>query len=133
MKILIQQISTSLFWNNGEWVADREDAEAFAHSFDAVQYCVEREMRDVYIVLSFGHSRFDVVLHPFGPMGHEPTSRELLEQSQRLKARSKAVKERSKQNLIEMRAFLAALHQTVAAMKERKKRVPFRQRPSDWR
>jgi hypothetical protein len=60
----------------------------------------------------------NVVLHPFGEMGHEPTSHELVEESRRLKAASKEMSERAK-------ALLADALQSIAAIKERKKSRPF--------
>lgn len=103
MKVLVRQISTGLYWNSKTGWVQAQDAEAFANSSDAIQHCTSRDMRDVHVILRFGDPRYDLALHPFGEAGHEPSSKELIEQS---------------------RDLLAATHQTIAEAKERKKRRP---------
>jgi hypothetical protein len=78
-------------------------------------------MRDVHVILNFDDAKYDIVLHPFGEAGHEATSRELIAQSRELKEKSKGITERAK-------ALLAGAHQTIAALKERKKQGPFKRK-----
>ena len=118
MKVLVRQISTELYWNSKtRWVQEQE-AEAFADSGQAILFCVQRDMRDVHVVLRFGDPGMDVVLHPFGEGGQEPTSQELVQQSQNLKAKRKTIADGT-------RALLATVLQAIAQVKERKKQIPF--------
>jgi hypothetical protein len=98
-----------------------EEAEAFANSGVAILECINRQMRDVHVILSFDDSKYDVVLHPFGEAGYEPTSRELVERSRELKEKSAEMSRR-------MKALLAGAHQTIAALKERKKQQAFKRK-----
>ena len=114
----MRRISTGLYWNGKTGWGQAQDAEIFADSGKAILFCIEEDMRDVHVVLDFDDPKYDVVLHPFGEMGHEPTSHELVEESRRLKAASKEMSERAK-------ALLADALQSIAAIKERKKSRPF--------
>ena len=115
MKILVRQISSGLYWNGETRWGQEQEAQVFADSGEAILFCIKREMRDVHVVLSFGDPSLDVVLHPFGERGHEATSKELVEQSQTLGLKNKTMTARAK-------ALLAGMLQSVAAMKERKKK-----------
>jgi hypothetical protein len=118
VKVLVRRISTGLYWNSKNGWVHAQEAEVFADSGKAILHCVEKEMRDVHVILDFDDPKYDVVLHPFGETGHELTSRELVEESRRLKVTSKEMSERAK-------ALLAGALQSIAAMKEGKKKRPF--------
>jgi len=75
-------------------------------------------MRDTRVVLSFGDSTLDILLHPFGERGYEATSQELI-------AQSLTTKEKSRSLIQAVKAALAGVLQTVAAMKERRKQMKF--------
>ena len=82
-------------------------------------------MRDVHVVLSFDDPSYDVVLHPFGEKGNELTTGELIDRGEQLKKQSDTVTAVSRQNVQETKDLLAGAEQSVAAMKERKKQIPF--------
>lgn len=73
MRILIQQVGTGLFLKAcGQWVQDKSQAQAFDTSNHAVEFCQERGLQQVQILLSFSDSRYDLVLDPFkATMGHD--------------------------------------------------------------
>jgi hypothetical protein len=121
VKVLVRRISTGLYWNSNLGWVQAEEAEAFANSGVAIMECVNRRMRDVYVILSFDDSKYDIVLHPFGETGHGPTSRELIEQSHELKEKSKGISQRVK-------VLLAGAHQTIAALKELRKQRTFKRK-----
>ncbi len=108
-----------------------QDAEVFHDSGTALLYCIKNEMRDVHVILSFGDPRYDVVLHPFGEKGNEPTATELIERARELKEKSKGITKASKEGTQQMRDLLASAHQTLAELKERKKKVPFKRKGGD--
>jgi len=125
VKVLVRQISTGLYWKSGTgWVAAC-DGEVFADSAVALLYCVANEMRDVHVVLSFDDPRYDVVLHPFGEKGNELTTGELIDRGEQLKKQSDAATAVTRQNVQQMKDLLAGAEQSAAAMKERKKQIPF--------
>lgn len=99
----------------------QEEAEVFDSSNKAIILCIQREMRDVRIVLSFGDPNYDAVLHPFGLRGNQPTSGELVDQSRETQAKSRTLRERA-------RALLAGAQQSIAGMKEIRKRAPFKRK-----
>ena len=122
MRALIQQISSELYWKTGTgWVKEREQAEGFGTSNVAILFCVATDMRDTRIVLSFGDPKLDVLLHPFGEQCYQPTSQELIDQNRVTKEKSRDLRER-------LRAVLAGVLQTVAAMKERRKQAAFKRK-----
>lgn len=118
MKVLVRQIATGLYWHRETGWVQAQDAEVFTDSGQAISYCIEKGIRDVHVILDFGDPKYDVVLHPFGEKGHEPTTRELIDASQALTAKSNEAARRSK-------GLLAGLLETVAELKERKKRFRF--------
>jgi hypothetical protein len=125
VKVFIQQLFSGLYWKTGTgWVRGQEEAEAFDSSNKAIILCIQREMRDVRIVLGFGDPKYDAVLHPFGLRGNQPTSGELVDQSRETQAKAKSLRERAK-------ALLAGAHQSIAALKERKKKIPFKRKKTE--
>jgi hypothetical protein len=122
LKVFIQQLFSGLYWKTGSgWVRRQEEAEVFDSSNKAIILCIQREMRDVRIVLNFGDPKYDAVLHPFGLRGNQPTSGELVDRSRETKERARTLRERAK-------ALLAGAQQSIAVMKEIKKRTPFKRK-----
>ena len=122
MRALIQQIHSGLYWKTGiGWVKDRQEAEGFATSNAAILFCVATEMRDTRIVLNFDDPKLDIFLHPFGERGYEPTTQELIGQSLARKQKSNSLTKNVK-------AALAGILQTIAAMKERRKQLKFKRK-----
>ena len=121
--MLVRQISSGLYWNRNTGWGAVDEAHAFSNSGEAILHCIESNVRDVHVILDFGDPAYDVVLHPFGENGHEPSSHELLEGSRQLKVKNAELAARTK-------ALLAGAHQTIAEIKERKKRRPFKPKPA---
>jgi hypothetical protein len=121
VKVLVRRISTGLYWNSNLGWVQAEEAEAFANSGVAIMECINRDMHDVHVILSFDDPKYDLLFHPFGETGHKPTSGELIERSRELKEKSKDIREKTK-------ALLAGAHQTLAAFKERKKQRAFKRK-----
>ena len=61
MKVYIQQKKTGRFVQaSGLWTEDRQQAQVFPGSLQALHFCQAYELRQVDIVVSFADSRFDV-------------------------------------------------------------------------
>jgi hypothetical protein len=122
LRALIQQIPSGLYWKTGSgWVREREQADGFVTPDAAILFCIGTEMRDTRIVLTFGDPNLDIILHPFGECGYQPTSQELVRQSRAMKEKSGSLAQRIK-------ATLAGVLQTIAALKERKKQTTFKRK-----
>lgn len=68
-----------------EWVAEQGRARAFKNTLEAIRYCVEQQIRDVRIVMSYGDPRFDLHFYPF-------KARETMEETANLRERSEELK-----------------------------------------
>jgi hypothetical protein len=69
MKVIIQKRSNRRFLTpNGQWTNARERARNFNKSIIALQFCLERELYDVWIVLTFLELERDFHLDPFREM-----------------------------------------------------------------
>ena len=66
MKVVLQQRATELYFEGeGRWVKDAGQAFNFRNSLEAIDYCVERQISGVEIVLRFADPRYDIRLAPF--------------------------------------------------------------------
>jgi len=93
----------------------------FGTSNAAILFCLATEMRDTRIIMNFGDPTLDVILHPFGEQGQGSTTQELID-------RSRATTERSRTTKGRIKAVLAALLQTIAAIKERRRATNFQRK-----
>jgi hypothetical protein len=120
MQVFIQQLASGLFLDaKARWVKSAEEAQAFEDSTAAINCSVERGIRDVRLVLRFGDPRYDVLLHPFGRDGKQPTEAELHGQRRELMGEHHELMEQG-------RALLADLDRIRAEGKERRKAYPFK-------
>jgi hypothetical protein len=54
MHILIQKISTGLFWQEGDmWTSDKNAARNFDTTSEAIQFCKERQLKGAQGVVKF--------------------------------------------------------------------------------
>jgi hypothetical protein len=119
VKVLVRQISTGLYWNRENGWGQSRKADVFQDARAALRYCIQKGMRDIHLVLRFDDPRYDMVRWPFGEEGNELTSQELVGQTQALRQRSKGLRGQAK-------VLLAGVEQTVAQLKEQRKRLPFK-------
>jgi hypothetical protein len=109
MKVLIQRIVDELFLKTESvWVSMKDEARDFGNCTPAVDFCVEHELKDVRLCLSFGDAQYDLFLNVF-----RADTKALVRADRDLRAARKD-----------------ALPQPVdvrqAEMKERKKQIPFK-------
>ena len=63
MKTVIQNCETEFFLGeDSDWIPSRSDARTFKNSLSALSYCVDRNLKNVRIVLTFGPKEYDVFL-----------------------------------------------------------------------
>ena len=66
MRVFIQRSRDGLFLKaENVWVDSKQEALAFSESTLAIYYCVERQLRDVRILLSFPDPQYDLALEVF--------------------------------------------------------------------
>jgi hypothetical protein len=66
MQVLVQHSETGRFWAGGKGWAEREKAVVFASTLHALRCCSEHRLCHATVLLSFGPSRYDIHLDPFG-------------------------------------------------------------------
>lgn len=65
MQTLIQQQQTGFYRTKRGWTPHRVEALDFATSLQALDYCVQNNLREVVLILKLSDPRFDVCLQPF--------------------------------------------------------------------
>ena len=66
MKVFIQRSRDGLFLKTqAVWVSSKAEARPFANCTPAIDFCVEHDMKDVRLCLSFGDPRYDLFLEIF--------------------------------------------------------------------
>jgi hypothetical protein len=71
MKVLLQNMTTKLFFRQGGWTEDVEKARDFPNSLNAINYCNANGLKNVQVLLKFKQPRYDVAL----PVVHTRDSR----------------------------------------------------------
>jgi hypothetical protein len=63
MTIVIKDQQTGRFYKSpGEWVSSQSEASTFADSFSALQFCDDKQLHDVEVVLHFGKASTNLPL-----------------------------------------------------------------------
>ena len=66
MKVFVQHTVTGLYFKEiGEWVKDQERARSFDSSLPAIDLCVQNQIYDAVILLTFEEPKYDIQLRPF--------------------------------------------------------------------
>ena len=66
MRVFIQRSGDGLFLKTEKaWVSSKNEAQAFSNCTPAIDFCVERGIRNVRLCLSFGDAKYDLFLEVF--------------------------------------------------------------------
>jgi hypothetical protein len=66
MNVLIQNQSTGMYYGGkGQWVSAEKHAQVFNSTTAALHYCLERESRDIVLVVRFLNSALNFTIAPF--------------------------------------------------------------------
>jgi hypothetical protein len=66
MNVLIQNESTGEYYGaEGQWVDGEKHAQIFNSTTAALHYCLERDCRDILLVVRFGNSSLNFEIAPF--------------------------------------------------------------------
>ena len=107
MKILIQRSTdTLLLTPHGAWTAEKDQARAFQHCTEAIDFCVDQGLTDVRLWLSFDNAKYDFPMEVF-----RAETRVLVKYNKELREKG--------------RALLGEMDQEQAKAKERKKLFRF--------
>jgi hypothetical protein len=108
VKVFIQRAEDGLFLKaEGVWVSEKEAAKDFRNCTAAIDHCVEHQITEVRLLLTFGDSKYDLPMEIF-----RAQTRALVKTNRELRARKDAL--------------LQQMDVRQAEMKERKKQIPFK-------